>query len=251
MKEKGAAGIELESHCLVTQDQAGPLGLRLLASSPVAVSLTWALGRRNCSCPCRSLPVPTRLFQEEPVDTCSLCPEIRERYFGVKPRRSLEVLQNLKYLASKFSTSACTIQWLAPLPHVRPTARRGSTCWLSATLQVSLVTSGPAEVGVMSLAWRASSAPSASKASKGFASTGGLTSLHIWLGCANKQKEAASPCLFLIPKTEWNKADEQGSLILFCRAPQFSVSRDPESVIPCQRLSTIHWQGTINLDVLL
>lgn len=96
-----------------------------------------------------------------------------------------------------------------------------------------------------------SSAPSTSKASKGFANTEGLTSLHIWLGCANKQKEAASPRFFLILETEWNKADEQGSLILFCRAPQFSVNRDPESVIPCRRLSTIHWQGTINLNVLL
>lgn len=94
-----------------------------------------------------------------------------------------------------------------------------------------------------------SSAPSASKANEGSAGGGASICLHVWLGCANKQKEAASLCLFLIPETEWDKADEQGTLILFPRAPHFSVNRDPESGIPFPRLSTVHRQGAMNLNV--
>lgn len=250
MKEKGASGTEPESVCLFTQDQAGPLGLWPLASSPVAMPVTCALVMRNCSCPCRSLPAPTQLFQEDLVNKCKLCPEIRERYFRVKPR-SIEVLQNLKqWQANLVHQPACTVtgtpatckahctegDYVLTFSHSANSSGDPRCCWgwCDATCVACL-----------------SSTPSASKASKGFASTGGLTSLHIWLGCANKQKEAASPHFFLIPESERNKADEQGSLIVFCRAPQFSVNRDPESVIPCQRLSTIHWQGTINLNVLL
>lgn len=107
------AGTEPEAGCLVTRERAGPLGLRLLASPPAALPVTWALVRRNCSCPRKSLPVSTQLSQEKPVSKCKLCPEICERYFGMKPR-SLAVLQNLKYLASKLSTSACTYSHCHP-----------------------------------------------------------------------------------------------------------------------------------------
>lgn len=72
MEEERATGPE------VARERAGPLGLRLLVS-PAALAVTWALARRNCSCPRKSLPVSAQLSQEKPVDKCKLCPEIRER----------------------------------------------------------------------------------------------------------------------------------------------------------------------------
>ena len=120
----------------------------------------------------------------------------------------------------------------------------------SLVLQISPVTPGLAEVSAMPLAWRASLLPLLPVRPAIFLLVGDFDLLARLVGlCSTNQKKATSLCLLLVLLTEWDKADEQGTLILFPRAPHLSGNRDPESGIPFPRLSTVHRQGVMKLNV--
>lgn len=160
---------------------------------------------------------------------------------------ALKFYKNFRYLASKLSVSACTYSDRhPPLQKPHSTGRGEDVLTFSLTLQISPASPGLAQVSAMPLARPASLLPllPVRPARWGFDLLACLVGLY-----STNQKRTTSLCLLLVPISEWDKADEQGTLILFPRAPHVSGNRDPESGIPFPRLSTVHRQHVMNLNV--